>query len=355
MPNVMRRDGPEYNKGLLAIIWLMTSAASIALCLRLYARYQRFKRLYWDDFFVILAWILLVPLAAQATVSYSNPATLDSGQGNLFLSRPVTQSLSYTALWCIKLSFLIFFRRIGACALPKLKRYFTAVLCITILAYCSIWTINPYGCWAKHGIARCERDHDVKVMRPVALGIATGLVVMTDCLIIAIPFVLLSNVRKIPMKKKLLLYSLFSVEVITVIVAIVRCVIATLGMQSDADLRVAMLLFLTHLEASIAIIVACVASLRSLFTQEDQSRSGTNATPKLQAIRVKGKRIGPPLSVRSIPLTAFSSNSHKENDEMTVPLSQFSAPPSRTPSPGLHRPREGGYAAKEYGHLQVPR
>ncbi|KAF2636896.1 hypothetical protein P280DRAFT_143876 [Massarina eburnea CBS 473.64] len=151
-------------------------------------------------------------------------------------------------------------------------------------------------------------------MRPIALGIATGPVVLTDCLILAMPFLLPSKVKKLVTRKILVLHSLFSVEVVAVIVAIVRCVIATKGMDSDKDLQVTMLLFLTHMEANLVIIVVCVGSLHSLFDQDNQTRSGSNATPKsqLKGIHINGKTIDLSSSVRPIPLTNSSSNAHKE-------------------------------------------
>ncbi|KAF2675982.1 hypothetical protein K458DRAFT_437605 [Lentithecium fluviatile CBS 122367] len=261
----------------LIAVWLIASITTVALLARLYTRYWRFTRLYWDDFFCVLGWAFSIPLAIQATLASGPPAALGAGHGGFFLSRPMTQILFYTSLWSIKISFLIFFRRIGICALPALRRYWIGVFCFTALTYGLTWMLNPYACWVKKGVLACEHDGDVGVLRPVAFRIATIFDVVTDCLIVAIPFVVLFNVR-LSVRKKLVLYSLFSLEVITILVAIGRCVVVTRGMISET-MSVSLLLLLTHVAASTAVVVACIGSLRSLFTQDARTRNAKDDSP----------------------------------------------------------------------------
>jgi hypothetical protein len=208
-------------------------------------------------------------MAAQATISSSRDAAVGShANRNVFLSKPVTQVLFYTSLWCVKISFLIFFRSIGACKLQGLKRYWRCVVGLTVVAYLAIWAINPYECWARMGVLRCESEASVVAKRTVSFSVATVLIVVTDCLskyshavssiysltaglVIAIPFALLSNIKKISTRKKVILYTLFSVEIVTVIMSIVRCVIATRGLAGDKGLQIRVILLLTHIETNI--------------------------------------------------------------------------------------------------------
>jgi hypothetical protein len=101
---------------------------------------------------------------------------------NILLSRPMTQFLFYSSLWSIKISFLIFFRRIGVSALDKLRRYWIGVFIFTGLAYGLIWMPNPLACWSRRGIMACERDYKLAFFRPLSFIIATFLDVVTDCL-----------------------------------------------------------------------------------------------------------------------------------------------------------------------------
>jgi hypothetical protein len=164
-------------------VWLFSGIATVALVARLWTRYWRFSRFYWDDFFCLLGYAFSIPLAVMTTLSSEqHDILLDSGGSTVFLSRPMTQFLFYSSVWSIKICFLIFFRRIGVCALPKLKRYWTGVLCFTILAYGLTWTLNPYSCWAEKGVMMCEREAGTQKIRPIAFGIATLFDVVTDCL-----------------------------------------------------------------------------------------------------------------------------------------------------------------------------
>jgi hypothetical protein len=168
--------------GWQAVAWVFAGIATVALGARLYTRYYRFTRYYWDDFFCILGWAFSIPLAVATTMSAPQHVLLDTGGSTIFLSRPMTQFLFYSSLWSIKISFLIFFRRIGVDTLRKLKRYWTCVFCFTVLAYGLTWTLNPYSCWAEKGVMMCERDAGTQRIRPFAFGIATFFDVLTDCL-----------------------------------------------------------------------------------------------------------------------------------------------------------------------------
>ena len=190
-------------------------------------------------------------MAAQVTVaSRHNTAVFDKNfYQTLFLSRPITQIFFYNALWAVKISFLIFFRRIGVVALPAVKRYWTVVLVLTIAAYIGAWLLNPYDCWVKRGVAVCDRDRGVAKFTPIALTFATAFDVITDCLIVAIPFAILSHLQ-LSRRQKMTLYSIFGFELVTMIVAIVRVVIAAHGIAKNRMFQITLLLFLSHIEAN---------------------------------------------------------------------------------------------------------
>lgn len=160
----------------------MAIIETIALSARLYTRYWRFTRFYWDDFFCVVGWAFSIPLAAQTAIAAGRHITIDSNDSNVFLSRPMTQFLFYTSLWSIKISFLIFFRRIGVSALDRLRKYWIAVSCFTIVAYGLIWLPNPLSCWTEKGVMACENDPNNEWLRPFTFIIATVFDVVTNCL-----------------------------------------------------------------------------------------------------------------------------------------------------------------------------
>lgn len=194
-------------------------------------------------------------MAAQVTVaSKHNTAVFDheSDNGfyrNTFLIRPISQLFFYNSLWAVKISFLIFFRRIGVIALPAVKRYWSVVFIITIVAYFGGWLLNPWDCWVKKGVAMCDRDPNVTRFTPIALTLATTFDVITDCLIIVIPFAILRHLN-LGLKQKMILYSIFSFECVTMLVAIVRVVVAARGMANHRTFQITLLIFLSHIEAN---------------------------------------------------------------------------------------------------------
>ncbi|KAF2466271.1 uncharacterized protein BDR25DRAFT_268691, partial [Lindgomyces ingoldianus] len=237
IPPEWRRS--SYSRSLLGVVWAVTAIATISLFVRLYSRYSRFTRFYWDDLFVVVAWAFSVPLAVQSTVSSSKSGN-PSANSLLFTSRIFGQLFFYTCLWCIKISFLIFFRRISGNTLRGLHIYWKAVVGFTVLTYFGLWAMNPYGCFKNKG--------------PRAT-------------VMAMPFAILRNVR-LSKRQRQILYPLFSLSIVTMTIAIVRAVISTQGMKNN--LGVTWMLFLNNIEASIAIIIACIGSLRALFTQDDR-------------------------------------------------------------------------------------
>ncbi|PVI00871.1 hypothetical protein DM02DRAFT_655000 [Periconia macrospinosa] len=269
-----------FSQAFLGITWTLTSVCTISLCVRLYLRWKRFRRLFWDDAFVILAWAFLIPLSAQLTVSIHQTVlpAMPKGKGNdLFTSRPIVQLFFYSSVWSIKISFLLFFRRIMGVVLRGVTIYWRVVFGFTIVSFLLTWTFNPYHCWASKGMQACNNDRLGEKLVRVTFPLAALLDILTDLLIMVIPFMILSHVR-LSTKQKFVLYSLFSLVLITMAVCLAR-VIVSMKARSKRGLTVSLLVFLAHLEAATAIFVACIGSFRTLFTQSDGSNNAYARNP----------------------------------------------------------------------------
>ncbi|KAK4153813.1 hypothetical protein C8A00DRAFT_43316 [Chaetomidium leptoderma] len=59
--------GPQLN----LVFWLLTGLATVFLILRLYCKFHRSRSLWWDDHFLIAAWVSLVVSAATTSVCVS--------------------------------------------------------------------------------------------------------------------------------------------------------------------------------------------------------------------------------------------------------------------------------------------
>ncbi|KAF1998771.1 hypothetical protein P154DRAFT_536085 [Amniculicola lignicola CBS 123094] len=252
---------------LLAIMWALTAAAVICLISRLHIVRTRFKRFYWDDYLVTFAFLTALPLVIQ-------PTLVDAGakvNPHLINHKHISQSFFYVSLWSAKFSCLVFFRRIGGIALPGLRRYWHAVFIYTVISFFAVFAMNPWACYAKKGSLRCMADEDAVRIILVTFRLAIFFDLSTDCLIMAIPFATLWKV-KITVRQRLILSFLFGLTIVTMAVALTRAILSTNGPRKPG-LNLTWLLFFTHVEATTSIIVACVVSFRTLFTQDRSPRS----------------------------------------------------------------------------------
>ncbi|KAI9808507.1 MAG: hypothetical protein M1827_007212 [Pycnora praestabilis] len=207
---------------------------------RIYVRLQSFRTVYADDLLVLAAWLMylasaiiwqwdLGPLYAQLT-SYT-------GQGPpppeflatlvRFLHTEVSLIfLFYTSLWLVKLSVLIFFRRLGQ-GTRGFKKWWWCVLGFTVISWGVVIGVIDYGCLlgsVKHITGECAAG--AETFQYWTLRISCIFDVLTDVTIITLPYLMLRKAR-ISWTQKLALMGIFSLTVIVMIFAIVRVAIVT--------------------------------------------------------------------------------------------------------------------------------
>ncbi|KAJ4988665.1 hypothetical protein SVAN01_05798 [Stagonosporopsis vannaccii] len=261
---------------IFSTIWALTILSFLFLPARLYARLKATKRLYWDDFLVTFAWIISLAITFTITVYY--PVTVEImliGAGlkkfppnvkvitmqftRVFTAIPM---LFYAGLWCVKFAFLIFFRRLGLRNVTSLRRWWWTVLTVTTVSFLVCYTTLPYRCTLVSFEVVASNECQTQGLSFVAMGVNTALDVMTDCLIMSIPFLILRRIR-ISLHQKIGLSAVFSLVIITMIFAIIRATITTVGVKRQID--PIWLYMWSSIELNVAIIVACIAPYRSLF------------------------------------------------------------------------------------------
>ena len=209
--------------------------------------------------------------------------------------------LFYSSLWSIKISFLILFRRLGTNVRHQ-KLLWWPVFAFTIATYFACIGATQYSC-----LVRSFEYISTKCIEPSAISyeqvffkLNCGLDVLTDFLsrfielprdvvnistVMLIPSTMLWGVQ-IQWRRKFTLAGIFSLVVITMIFAIVRTAVVTssdkshspdsswLYMWSAIEVSVGQWIMHTCFidvisNVSLAIIVACLASLRNLFSREN--------------------------------------------------------------------------------------
>lgn len=165
---------------LKGIAWGGTIIAALFYAFRLLVRYKIFGRLQVDDALVFFAWVLLLTNTVLWQVGkkamYENIA-VSSGQlfpppvnfahnSEQYLRRSVAVIIFfYTSLWAIKLSFMIFFKRLGQNVRHQNVVWWT-VLAITAASYFACLGDINYKCLVSsfsYLSGKCRICQDTKI------------------------------------------------------------------------------------------------------------------------------------------------------------------------------------------------
>ncbi|KAK7928348.1 hypothetical protein PG985_005346, partial [Apiospora marii] len=228
--------------GFLVGVWLSAALSAITLAMRLFSRFRGPRKLYADDWLIIVAWALcgMSAIVWQKQASYiyivrdvitgnippSESFAEDSKkswQSQLFILMFWT-----TSIVMVKLSFLLFFRRLRR-NVTKGQYLWWASLCLTVSVY-FVWIgVIPYKCLTRSldmkvedDATDCARLNVVTLVTSCALDIATNLLNTVLC----IPINLVWNTR-IQIRQKLALLGIFSLVMVTMAITIVRVTVIT--------------------------------------------------------------------------------------------------------------------------------
>ncbi|KAF7871967.1 uncharacterized protein EAF02_009072 [Botrytis sinoallii] len=249
----------------MGVTWGCTAISLLFVTFRIFVRIRTFGRLSPDDFCVIMAWLLLLccaiicqkisrdmyeMLGVLNGVLLPPPEGFEKHAERFLRGSAVVYVLYYCTLRLIKISFLLFFGRL----LENVDSYVWPRSIVAVVVFAS-WMICigtiPYSCLVpsfERISATCLSRFAIRIQR-FTLGFGCGLDVLTDAMILAIHISMLWTVR-LSRKRKLALAGIFSLVIITIIFSIVR--------QS-----------VSLVEQTVAIIIACLASFRSLFARND--------------------------------------------------------------------------------------
>lgn len=141
------------------IMWGGTAASLCFLIFRVFVRLRYFRILYADDFFVLTAWIML--LANSITWQTQQAALYDSfklskgqlqptadmlaAEQSLLRANLAVLILFLFCLWSVKISLLVFFRRLGHQVRGQ-KIWWWFVVGSTILTWAICISVLPYRC-----------------------------------------------------------------------------------------------------------------------------------------------------------------------------------------------------------------
>ncbi|KAF4618987.1 hypothetical protein G7Y89_g14861 [Cudoniella acicularis] len=147
------------------------------------------------------------------------------------------------------------------------KVHWWCIFAFTVATYIvGIGTIQ-YNCLAPpfmEIVANCS-GHSAQHFEHATLATNLAIDVSTDLAILSIPMRMLWKVR-IRLRQKLALGAIFCLVMITISVAIIRFAVVSRTVQPEQS----WLYFWNTVETTIAIIIACLASFRALFTKQEK-------------------------------------------------------------------------------------
>ncbi|KAE8382377.1 hypothetical protein BDV26DRAFT_253858 [Aspergillus bertholletiae] len=289
----------------LGVLWAFTVIDTVFVLFRISVRIAFFRRLFVDDFFVLLAWAIMLTTAViwqiQGQVLYKlyavstgqepyTPAVLPMFESFMRYIAPMT-IMFYSGLWAIKFSFMSFFFRLNSKVKSHRIWWYVVMFVVGGVYIASVADID-YKC-SRGGLefilTKCsDLDHIHYQNRTFWANCAGD--VVTDMLILSIPILILWNTR-ISLQKKLVLFGVFSATVVIMAVAIIRVVVNN-SLNSSVD--IGWLYLWSFVEMGTAIIIACVASFRQLFvTSQNQHLFGkVNPTPYNPLLGGSSKKYG---------------------------------------------------------------
>ncbi|EPS31001.1 hypothetical protein PDE_05955 [Penicillium oxalicum 114-2] len=315
----------------IGVLWALTGTAFVFVLFRLYVQLAYFHGLFIDDFLVILAWIIILTAAVIWQIYGRHLFQFNrvlSGQESLTLSALLQyhtfmhslaplQILFYTALWCIKFSFLSFFYRLS-CRIKPLCLWWVIVVVITAGIYIASVADIEYKCsfgGLEYVMEQCPRLSHIHYENRSFWANCAGDVV-TDMMILSIPISVLWNAQ-ITRRRKIVLLSIFSATIFIMVVAVIRVGVKT---SLDEQIDIAWLCFWSFVEVDAAILISCVASMRQLFISA-QAKSTRERSTSNQNSLGRGVKSPPVVSSRVQPGRDGSDVLSSEGD---VPLSPLS-------------------------------
>ncbi|KAK4460192.1 hypothetical protein QBC42DRAFT_298828 [Cladorrhinum samala] len=270
---------PQIQPGeLLGAMWATTTISVLCLLVRLHERYHK-KKLHPDDYWAIFAGILV--LASAILFTWAHPTmylvlniqagleqprdadSFKSAQSTWLVTLLAATTMFNFSLTSVKLSLLLFFRRLGG-RVQKHRKLWWGTLFFVIVIWSSSVAGHEYQCLLgsiDYIQQNCFTESAIRVTK--AKLIAHRIVdIASDLLIMAIPILLVWNVQ-MRWKKKLALLGLFSLSILTIIIALILIVSAAGWGSNDRSFTT----LLSTMEPAVGLIISCLSAFPHLFNR----------------------------------------------------------------------------------------
>lgn len=235
-------------------------------------------------FFIVYEVILLKVMPIVYQISYMSmgiydktPIPTDQDVVDFITLMFVSSLMSWTLLWSIKVSLLVFYRRLMV-GLPHHLKWWNAVLGYTIITYLFTMITTFTSCGGPVNFHRdtrsfCARPGD-NLTRNLSFYGAFASDVSSDLIIMILPMKLIWNLQ-MSFQRKIAVGAMFSVGAFVIIAAIVRLV--QIDKQTGSlNPNSQWLTLWGTVEATTAMIVGCLPTFRFFRKTSSSSKRGYN-------------------------------------------------------------------------------
>ncbi|KAF4544400.1 Integral membrane protein [Lasiodiplodia theobromae] len=266
----------------LVASWVMCGLALLTVAARIAMRFFTRRKLFLDDYFLLVAMPCVVVATSmlqwgadglflyKAVIS-DVPFVLDAADLNELTHVTIVTNVfvdtSWTAIFCVKFSFLALFRVLIKNVSTHLSRYFWCVVVITAVTWAFLVSeafilCSKFG-WASFGCTGAGS----RLYTPLT-AVVTVLDITTDVLVVTFPIFILRRAR-IDREQKIGLGAFLSLSIVMIIFATIRVLGAIrLG---EPQLDVTWELFWQLMEACAAMMAASATVFRTIFLRRSSA------------------------------------------------------------------------------------
>ncbi|KAL2134876.1 hypothetical protein VTI74DRAFT_10602 [Chaetomium olivicolor] len=282
--------------GLLAVVWVCFSVATIFVALRLSVRFRQNRSFLCDDYWIIFAWLTLLTMAilqmeqmqALWYLTYLQAGRVVPDQTTAGKTEQLTRwqfpiiKLFWTVLWSVKASFLtVIFRLVKP--FPILRRLWYCVFAFVVLGYIGCWlasalTCSPPGDYFKTG--KCNSPRDVWMQKFDVL-FSTTVDVTSDLMIMALPIAILPSLQ-LDVRRKAGLGIAFSLGAVIIAVALVRMTQVTTNSSAGVVDLIGLAIW-GAVESATAVVVGTLPPLKALLSRSVKKYSSYGNRSKYYA------------------------------------------------------------------------
>ncbi|TVY13291.1 hypothetical protein LARI1_G008772 [Lachnellula arida] len=261
-----------YGHTIITVMWLETAIALFFVLLRLWTRVRITRTAGWDDYLIVLSWLMLMPYTLGCTVAATKGFGRHSAELTPTAAISATKSEIIGQTFCIigiatsKASAAIFLLRITIVLWHKLVLYFlmfaVTVVCVLDALFDFIRCDPIAHIWNPTIDAKCWVSTEGFASLSIAAGCASAI---ADFVLAVLPWFILWGLQ-MKRKEKNLIAASMSLGFLAMVCGIIRAIaLKSLNSRSDYSYDTVGLILWSSTELMVTILTATIPTLRPLY------------------------------------------------------------------------------------------